>query len=146
MKKLYDYLEYRSDQPNLHIMDNEALVETKNMLTKREVRYQLVETHIHQTNATERTLHTFKNQFIAGLCTTDKIFPLQLWDRLLSQATFNLNLLRRSRIKPKVFTEAQLNVNFDFNATPLAPPGTKAVVLYDPQTRGTWETHGTNSW
>ena len=74
-------------------MDNEASAEIKKMLTKQEVKYQLVEPHSNRTNAAERAIHTFKNHFIAGLCTTDKQFPLQLWDRILPQTTLTLNLL-----------------------------------------------------
>jgi hypothetical protein len=44
----------------------------------------------------------FKNHFIAGLCSTDRDFPLHLWDWLVHQATLTLNLMRGSRINPKL--------------------------------------------
>ena len=116
------------------------------MLTKLEMKYQLVEPHSHHTNAADRAIRTFKNQFITGLCTTDKHFPLQSWDRLLPQAKLTLKLLQQLRLNPIFFSEAQLNGNVDLNATPLPPPGTKAVVFDDPQTRRTWDTHGTDAW
>jgi hypothetical protein len=57
---------------------------------------------IHRRNAAERAIRTFKNHFIAGLCGVDQYFPLHLWDRLLPQAILTLNLLRGSRINPKL--------------------------------------------
>jgi hypothetical protein len=64
--------------------------------------YQLVPPGLHQQDAAERAIHTFKNHFIAGLCTTDSQFPLILWDRLVLQALITLNLFRTSRINPRL--------------------------------------------
>jgi len=44
---------------------------------------QLVLPHLHHCNAAEIAIHMFKNHFIAGLCSTDKDFPIHLWDHLL---------------------------------------------------------------
>ena len=46
----------------------------------------------------------------------------------LPQATQTLNLLRRSRINPQLSAEAKLNGAFDYNRTPMAPPGTKVLI------------------
>jgi hypothetical protein len=53
------------------------------------INFQLVPPGLHQ-----RAIRTFKNHFIAGLCTTAPDFPLTLWDQLLPQALMTLNLLR----------------------------------------------------
>ena len=37
---------------------------------------------------------------IARLCTIDPQFPMHLWDRLLPQCDYTLNMLRASRINP----------------------------------------------
>ena len=55
-------------------------------------------------------------------------FPLQLWDRLIEQTNLTLNLLRQSRLNPKMSAEAMMNDPFDFNRTPIAPLGTKVLV------------------
>ena len=39
--------------------------------------------------------------------------------------------------------EAHLNGNFDYNTTPLSPPGTKVVAFESPDTRNIWATHDT---
>ena len=102
--------------------------------------------HIHQHNSTERAIQTFKNHFIAGLASTDPNFPLSNWCRLLPQAELTLNLLRPSRLNPKLFAYAQLEGAFDFNCTPLAPPGTRVIVNEKPTQRRTWAPHGVDGW
>ena len=56
---------------------------------------------------------TFKNHFVAILCGTDPDFPLHIWDRLLPQALLTLNLLRASRINPRLSANAQLHGAFN---------------------------------
>ena len=98
--------------------------------------------HIHRRNSAERAMQTFKNHFIAGLASTDPNFPLSNWCRLLPQAELTLNLLRPSRLNPKLSAYAQLEGTFDFNRTPLAPPGTRVIVHEKPTQRRTWAPHG----
>jgi len=83
---------------------------------------------------------------VAGLSSTDKCFPLHLWDCLIPQVLLTLNLLRPSRLNPRLSAEAQLNGAFDFNRTPLAPPGTKVIVHDKPAQRGSWAPHGLEGW
>ena len=64
--------------------------------------------HIHRRNSAERAIQTFKNHFIAGLASIDPNFPLSNWCRLLPQAELTLNLLRPSRLNPKLSAYAQL--------------------------------------
>ena len=87
-----------------------------------------------------------KNHFIAGLCTAHKNFPLNKWDSLLPQVVITLNLLRISRLNPKLSAHALLNGPYDFNATPMAPPGSKILVQEKPALRGTWDAHFVNAW
>ena len=42
--------------------------------------------------------------------------------------------------------EAQLNGEFDYNRTPLAPPGTNAVIHENPGSRGTWYLQVNKGW
>jgi len=66
----------------------------------------------------------FKNHFIAGLGSIDKDFPIHLWDcLLLLQAELTLNLLQGSCINPSLSAWVQLYGTFDFNCTPIPPPG-----------------------
>jgi hypothetical protein len=102
---------------------------------------------IHRRNAAERAIRTFKNHFIAALCSVDKNFPIHLWDQLLPQAEITLNLLRGSRINPKLSAWAQVHGTFDFNRTPLGPPGCRVLAHAKPDKRKTWAPHGLDgSW
>ena len=86
-------------RPQLQRLDNECSAALKTFLTAKAISYQLMHPGLHRRNAAERT---FKNHFIAGLCSVDKNFPLHLWDKPLPQAETTLNLLRGSRINPKL--------------------------------------------
>ena len=57
--------------PKLHILDNKASSEFKNHLKGKNIKYQRVSLHTHRRNAAERAIQTFKNNFIAGLCSID---------------------------------------------------------------------------
>eukprot|EP00978_Attheya_sp_CCMP212_P006284 scaffold14236_cov54-Attheya_sp.AAC.6 len=67
-------------RPKLQRLDNEASAILQEYMTEQEIDFQLVPLHIHRRNAAERAIRTFKNHFIAGLCSTDVNFPLHLWD------------------------------------------------------------------
>jgi len=84
-------------------------------MTSEAIYYQLVPPGIHRRNAAECVICTFKNHFIAGLCTTDPNVPLHLWDKLLPQALITLNLLHTSRSNPRLSAWAQVHGQFDYN-------------------------------
>jgi hypothetical protein len=118
---LIQFLIIRGLRPSLQCLDSEAYLALRNYLTKQGIYYQLVPPHIHRRNNAERAIQTFKNHFIAGLCSVDQNFPLKLWDKLLPQATITRNLLRKSRINPRMSAYSQINGDFDFNRTPMGP-------------------------
>ena len=68
------------------------------------------------------------------------------WDRLLDQAFLTLNLLRTSRNNPNLSAYAYLFGNFNFSATPMAPPGTRVLVHKKPGTRASWDTRAKEGW
>ena len=115
-------------------------------MEEQAIDFQLVPPAVHRRNAAERAIRTFKNHFIAGLCSVDKDFPLHLWDALIPQAEITLNLMRGSRINPKLSAWAQVNGSFDFNRTPLGPPGTRVLVHDKPKNRKTWDPHALDGW
>jgi hypothetical protein len=85
--------------------------------------------------ATPTNKHTFQNHFIAGLCSMDKDFPTSSVDAFIDQAESTLNLLRSSRINPKLSAHAQVNGQFDYNRTPLGPPGCRVMAHVKPDCR-----------
>ena len=143
---VHAYLVTRGLRPRLHTLDNEASTNLKDFLTDEKVEYQLMPPHIHRRNSAKRAIQTFKNHFIAGLASTDPNFPLSNWCRLLPQAELTLNLLRPSRLNPKLSDYALLEGAFDFTCTPLAPPGTPVIDHEKPTQRRTWAPHGVDGW
>jgi hypothetical protein len=118
----------------LQRLDNEASSALQSLMDDTDIAFQLALPHCHRRNAAKRAIHTFKNHFIAGLCSTNRDFPLNLWNKLLPQCLLTFNLLRRSRINPQLSTQAHMHGAFDFNRTPLAPPGTKVLIHEKPDT------------
>ena len=145
-KKIHNLFTKSGVAPNTYVMDNEISAEMLNAMQENKVDYQLVPPHTHRRNLAERAIQTYKNHFKAGLATADPDFPLSEWDRLLEQANITINLLRASRANPKLSAYTFLFGNFDFTATPLAPPGTKVVVHKKSDQRRTWELNGELGW
>ena len=142
----FDKLTAKGFKPKLNIMDNQATKYIKKFLTAENCALQLVEPHNHRVNAAERAIQTFKNAFIAALATTDRDFPLQLWDRLTPQMMNCLNMLRASRIDPTKSAYETLYGPYDWNRYPLAPLGCKAIIYEDGDTRGSWASRGVDGW
>jgi hypothetical protein len=145
-QQIHDTLTSRGLRPQAQRLDNEAPGPLQQFLRDAHVDFQLAPPHVHRRNAAERAIQTFKNHFVAGLSSTDEQFPLHLWDRLLPQALLTLNLLRTSRINPQLSAHAQLFGAFDFNRTPLAPPGTRVLIHEKPAVRASWAPHGVPGW
>ena len=98
-------------------LDNKADAALQQYMREQDMDFQLLPPHVHCRNAAERAIRTFKNHFIAGLCSTEPDFPLLLWDKPLPQALMMLNLLRGSRINPPLSggVHAQIYGALDFN-------------------------------
>ena len=145
-KYLHDKLHVAGVKPETWVLDNE----TSNLLTTtmkdNDTTYQLVPPHIHRANLAERAIQTFKDHLKAGLASLDPDFPLYEWDRILDQCILTLNLLRSARLNPKLSAHAFLFGQFDYNKTPIAPPGIKVIAHKKPSVRGTWAPNGEEGW
>mgnify|MGYP003333570057 CR=1 FL=1 len=127
--------------PQHYILDNEFSNDFKTVLRHSNITFEQVPPHVHRCNAAERAIHTFKNHFLAGLASMDPTFPIKQWDQLLQQAEITLNLLHCSRVHPNLSAYASIFGHFNFNKTPLAPPGTKVAVHVKPTARKSWGYH-----
>ena len=128
-------------------MDKECSMVVKKF-TKQQMntKIQFVEANNHRVNAAERAICIFKSHFIAGLCTVEKISPLQLWFDLLQQAEITLHILWITRINTKLSAYAVLEGQLNFNKTPLTTPGTKALVYIDHTVISSCGTHAVDAW
>ena len=133
-------------KPKFHRLDNECSVELKQFFDQNHIGYQLVPPHEHRSNAAERAIRTAKNHLAAGWWSMDPNFPMHLWDRTIPQAELTLNLLRQSRINPKLSAWEQINGRYDFNRHPIAPPGIRVKAHARPDQRQTWAPHTFDAW
>ncbi|OEU05713.1 hypothetical protein FRACYDRAFT_231764 [Fragilariopsis cylindrus CCMP1102] len=140
--ELFEDLQKAGINPVLHRLDNETSKELILEIEKKGLDYQIASPGDHRLNHAERAIQTFKNHFIAVLYGCDSTFPAKQWDRIIKQAVMTLNMCRPSRINPKLSAYQQVWGNFDFNKTPLAPPGCKVVVHERAMERGAWACHG----
>ena len=62
------------------------------------------------------------------------------------QAETTMNLLQTSRKKPRLSVYVQIFGTFDFNTTPIAPPGKKIIAHEKPNQCSTWSKHGVSVW
>ena len=144
--KIIKYLQTCGFHPRVHWLENEASSAMKTYDQTNHIKYQLVLPHMHRRNTAERAIRTWKNHSIAGLCSTYSQFPMHLWCHLLPQATIALNMLRASRQHPQLSAHTVLEGFFDFNKTPLAPPGTRVVLHKKPSQRLSWDPQSTEGW
>eukprot|EP00804_Cyclotella_cryptica_P024589 CCRYP_001603-RA/>CCRYP_001603-RA protein AED:0.24 eAED:0.18 QI:0/0/0/1/1/1/2/0/837 len=143
---IFTYLAAKGFKPQFNVLDNEASHAITEYLRQQNIKWQFVPPNEHRVNAAEQAIQTFKNHLIAGLCSTDRDFPSQLWDKLLQQAQDSLNMLRTSRIDPTKSAYEILEGPHDFNRNPWAPPGCRAILHKPATTRTSWGPRGTDAW
>jgi hypothetical protein len=143
---VFDEMTVKAFRPKLQTMDNEASAALKNHFTEKEMNYQLVPPYYHRSNAAERAIRTFKENFKAGLATVDPDLPAHLWDSLLPQVEITLNLLRASRLHPQLSAAAHYHGLINDNKTTFGPPGCKIIAHEKPAQRHTWPSHGQPGW
>ena len=80
------------------------------------------------------------------MATIDPDFPLRELNCLIVQREVTLNLLQSSKINSKLLAYAYMFGEFDYNKTPIFPPGTKVIALSKPKQLGTLEMNGEEGW
>ena len=141
-KTAYKYFDDRGYAPTFQRLDNEVSNEFITYLQDNRITIDLVPPHQHRRNKAERAIRTFKNHFIAMLAGVDPSFPMHAWNQLLEQAEITVNMLRPSHHHPRISAWEALNGKYDFDAHPMAPPGTAITIHEKPDQRGSWSKHG----
>ncbi|KAL7462038.1 hypothetical protein ACHAXS_002436 [Conticribra weissflogii] len=111
------YLTNQGFKPRFNVMDNIVSTAIREFLENEGMKLEIVEPNNHRINTAERAIQSFKDHFIAGLCTVDSKFPIQLWDQLLGQAQDSLNMLCTARTNPQLSAYHLLKGPHDFNRT-----------------------------
>ena len=96
-------------------MDNECPKILAKYIQEHNTNIQFVEAYNHKINAAERAIQSFKNHFVADLCTAHPHVPLQLWCELLLHAEITLNFLQRTQCNSKL--SAYEVYNGEYNLT-----------------------------
>ncbi len=135
-KTQFEFLESKGHKIRLNVMDNQYTKQIKKFLTANDCNLLLVEPHNHCVNVAERAIQTFKDHFISALATTDSKFPLQLWDKLVSQVKNTLNLMGALCIGLNMLAYEAIWGPYSWNHFSLAPLGCKAVIYEAPNARG----------
>ena len=97
---------------------------------------------MHQRNTAERAIQTFNAHFLSILAEVDPNFPKNRWDLLLPQAELTLNLLRQSHANPSVSAWEYLDGPYNFDATPMGPPGSRIIAHAKGTTCKLWDFWG----
>jgi hypothetical protein len=141
-----DYYTSRGYAPTFQKLDNETSHEFEEHLRKNNIQVQFVPPHQHRRNKAERAIRTFKNHFIALLAGVDPSFPMCAWNELLEHAEITVNLLRPCPTHPRISAWEGLNGPYDYDAHPLAPPGTAVTIFETPDQRKSWDKHGVQGY
>ncbi len=122
-----------------HTLDNEASNAFKQCIRQQQIQFELVPPGNHRRNQAERAIQTFKAHFILILAGVDDKFPLSLWCHLLEPTELTLNLLRQSKVAPKISAFAHVHGPHDYMKKPFAPLGCAIQAHVKPEDRRTWD-------
>jgi hypothetical protein len=122
-----------------HTLDNEALDAFKQYMRQQQIQFELVPPGNHTSNQAERVIQTFKAHFISIPAGIDDKFPLFLWCHLLEPTELTLNLLRQSKVAPKISAFAHVHGPHDYTKKPFAPLGCTIQAHVKLEDRRTWD-------
>ena len=97
---------------------------------------------MHRCNAAERAIQNYKPHFLSILAGVSSTFPKFLWDKLLPQTDFALNLLRQSNVALDMYAWEHYNGPFNFNATPIAPLRSPIAIHNNTGAHKSWDYRG----
>ena len=89
--------------------------------------YQLTLKGKHSRNSSDKLIQTWKDHFLSGMASIHPDFTLSQWCKLVEQSNITLNLLRQSRINPKLSVYAQVFGSLGYQKSPLPPPVMKVL-------------------
>ncbi|KAL7524278.1 hypothetical protein ACHAWF_000888 [Thalassiosira exigua] len=123
-------------------MVNEASNMICEWMEKNNIAYHKVPPDNHRANIAERCIETGKHHIISILAGTDDAFPINQWDRLITQAEWTLNMLRPCRLNPKLSAYTYMEGHHDYTRVPFIPLGWRTLVFEDPERRASCAYHG----
>jgi hypothetical protein len=122
------------------VLDNKCSAAMKACIKDNGMDYKLIPPGQHRRNKAKRAIQTFKAYFISILDGVDDKFRLSLWCHLHEPTELTLNLLRQSRVAPKILAFALIQGNHDYMQKPFAPIGCAVQTHVKPDNRLSWDT------
>ena len=129
------------------ILDNEGSAEYRRAITKKwNANYQLLPPNTHQGNAAERSIRTFKAQFISILAGVASDSPINLWELLLPQTKLTLSLIRQATLDPPQSACSYFHGPLNYDAKPTDPLVCDITAHKNTGTRHSWDFRGAAGW
>ena len=97
---------------------------------------------MHLRNIAKCMIRTFKAHLISIIFGVDPQFSIKRWDLLLNQAKITVNLLRTLKLDPTKSAWEFINGPFNYNATPMVPPGSCIIAHAKGATCRSWDFRG----
>ena len=101
-EECYNDLKRKGFIARLVKLDNEISKKMVTLIEDNNLNYQLAAPGDHPLMPAERAIQTFKNHFIAVRSGTDPVFPERAWHHILEHVVVTLNMLRPSKLNPKI--------------------------------------------
>jgi len=137
------FFQFRGFKPNVQRLDNEVSFDLLDMLKREfDIMAELAPPSNHRSLLAERGIQTWKDHFIATLCTTDRNFPLSCWEDLVDPAESYLNLMRAATCDPTKSAFEVVRGPHDMNRHPLLPLGMLVLIHDSVDKRRSWDPHG----
>ena len=142
-QEAYEWYKSHGFIPRLLKLDNEISNALIQAINNNNLEYQLASPNDHRQNPAERAIQDLKAHFISIRAIADPNFGSENWDLLLQHTEDTLNMLRPSKINPKLSAYTTMRGHYNFMKTPMAPAGCKVVIHDRPMERGSWADRGT---
>jgi hypothetical protein len=127
-------------------MNNKTSKDVEDFIQSQQITLQYTPPDIHSTNSTKQAIRTWKNHFTAGIASLPKSFPIANWFCLTNQWDYTINMLRPCCQNHILSAFEAMEGSYSFEATPMAPPGTKVLVHLKPTHCKSWSFHASNGW
>jgi hypothetical protein len=122
------------------VFHNKCSAAMKACIKENGMNYKLIPPGQHRHNQAERAIQTFKAHFISILAGVDNKLPLLFWCHLLKPTELTLNLLRQSRVAPKILAFTHVHGTHDYMQKPFAPIGCAVQMHIKHNDRLSWDT------
>ena len=120
--------------------------DVEDFITEQQAKVQYTPADIYRTNIADRCIRTWKNHFTAMRAGSLPSFHMTNWCRMAEQCDINLNMLRPCTLNPCFSSFEVMESMYSFDATPMAPFGTKTLIHLKNVSRHTWGYHALKAW